>query len=781
MKSHRSFCLALLGCLALVSLARAQADNPRIGYVYPAGGQQGTTFQVVLGGQHLDGASIARVSGDGVQTKVIEHIRPLNQGQFKEIQNRMGELQKKKAAATSGSGRRGRGGLQAFTNEDWTAEDEEMLAEIRKRLATFSIRRWSAPALVETVTLEVTVAEDAEPGERELRLQTEQGVTNPLVFCVGQLPEIAEESTRSVAVAESQQRGGRGRKGQQSARPDPGTSPMSDEPAVETEITLPVTLNGQIVPGDVDRYRFQARKGQQLVAVVAARRLIPYLSDAVPGWFQAAVTLFDADGREVAYGDDFRFHPDPVLHCQIPEDGQYVLEIKDALYRGREDFVYRIALGELPYVTGVFPLGSQSGTETKIELTGWNLPERASSQVFQEPGLHRISVPAGRVLSNHVPFAVDSLPECLEREPNNELETSQRVTFPMIINGRIDRPGDLDVFCIECRAGDQIVAEVWARRLGSPLDSVLKLTNAAGVQLAFNDDYEDRAAGLTTHHADSRLSATIPEDGLYYLHLGDAQQMGGDNYGYRLHIDTHQPDFELRVVPSSINARAGTTVPITVHALRKNDFSGDITLALKDPPAGFKLSGGLVAAGQDVVRLTLTVPPESSDPQRLSLEGLAKIQDRDVLRPAVPADDMMQAFIYRHLVPAKELQVCVIGTPRRLKVGLVSKETVKIPVGGTAQVLANLPSKSFFGEIQVELSDPPAGIAIEKVTLDQWQGEILLRSDAGTVQPGLKGNLIVNVFAAKTGEDSGKGKEQRKKRRILLNALPAIPFEIVTQ
>jgi hypothetical protein len=361
------------------------------------------------------------------------------------------------------------------------------------------------------------------------------------------------------------------------------------------------------------------------------------------------------------------------------------------------------------------------------------------------------------------------------------LETAHRVTFPMIVNGRIDRPGDLDVFCIECRAGDQIVAEVRARRLGSSLDSGLKLTNAAGVQLAFNDDYEDRAAGLTTHHADSRLSATIPEDGLYYLHLADAQHMGGGNYGYRLHIDTHKPDFELRVVPSSINARAGTTVPITVHALRKNDFSGDITLALKDPPAGFTLSGGLVPAGQDAVRLTLTVPAQSSDPRSLSLEGLAKIQNRDVIRPAVPADDMMQAFIYRHLVPAKDLQVAVIGTPRRSQVGLVSKETVKIPVGGTARVLASLPSKSFFGEIQVELSDPPAGIIIEKATLDQGQGEIVLRSDAEKVQPGLKGNLIVNVFAGKTGEDSGKGKEQRKKRRILLSALPAIPFEIVAQ
>jgi hypothetical protein len=301
------------------------------------------------------------------------------------------------------------------------------------------------------------------------------------------------------------------------------------------------------------------------------------------------------------------------------------------------------------------------------------------------------------------------------------------------------------------------------------------------VQLAFNDDFEDRAAGLTTHQADSRLSATIPEDGLYYLHLGDAQHRGGPAYGYRLHIDTHKPDFELRVVPSSINARAGTTVPITVHALRKNGFSGDITLALKNPPPSFTLSGGLVPAGQNAVRLTLTVPAESSDPQSLSLEGHAKIQDRDVIRPAVPADDMMQAFIYRHLVPANDLQVAVIGTPRRSTVGFVSKETVKIPVSGTAKVPANLPSRSFFGEIQVELSDPPGGIIIEDVTLGRWQGEIVLRCDDAAVQPDLQGNLIVNVFAAKTGEDSGKGKEQRKKRRILLSALPAIPFEIVAK
>ena len=72
--------------------------------------------------------------------------------------------------------------------------------------------------------------------------------------------------------------------------------------------------------------------------------MIPYLADAVPGWFQATLTLRDAKGKEVAYTDDFRFNPDPIITYTIPADGEYLLEIKDSIYRGREDFVYRIAV-----------------------------------------------------------------------------------------------------------------------------------------------------------------------------------------------------------------------------------------------------------------------------------------------------------------------------------------------------------------------------------------------------------------------------------------------------
>ena len=146
----------------------------------------------------------------------------------------------------------------------------------------------AVPAIAETVTVRVTIAADAEPGQRELRLETPAGLTNPLVFSVGQLPEFREK-------------------------------PAKGAPPAEMSVTLPAIMNGRIMPGEVDRYRFPARKGQRLVFSASARELVPYLPDAVPGWFQAVLALYDAQGNEVAYADDFRFHPDPVLYYEVPQ------------------------------------------------------------------------------------------------------------------------------------------------------------------------------------------------------------------------------------------------------------------------------------------------------------------------------------------------------------------------------------------------------------------------------------------------------------------------------
>jgi hypothetical protein len=749
---------ALMVLFAAAGSASAQQETPHLGYVYPAGGQQGTTIRVVVGGQHLNGASVVTVSGNGVEARVVDYLRPLNQGAFKMIQGRMKELAGK---------------------ENRTAEDEERVAEMRDKMKTFYIRQSSAPALVETVTLEVSVAADAEPGGRSLRILAGQGLSNPLVFDVGQLPEQAEVSGRGVAAAASRSSGRRRRPPEGTEKPLAGTIPVADASAEAIDVELPVTLNGQILPGDTDRYRFRAKEGERLVFDVRARRLIPYLSDAVPGWFQATVTLFDGGGSEVAYADDFRFHPDPVLRCEIPRNGEYVLEIRDALHRGREDFVYRIAIGEGPYIESIFPLGGRAGDEVSLELSGWNLPETNRLVVVPPEGQRSIRVGRGGLISNRVPFDSGVLPERFDAEPNNDVSSAQQVVFPETVNGRIDAPGDMDLFWFNGRAGRRIVAEVKARRLNSPLDSALMLSDASGRQIAFSDDVEDPGSGLITHHADSRLLAILPQDGRYTLYLVDEQQSGGPDFGYRLSLTEAQPGFDLCVTPSAVNARPGTGVPVTVHAMRWEGFDGEIELSLSDAPEGLQLCGGCVPAGQDSVRMTLHVPEAMERGlYDLQLSGRARISGRSVKVRAVPADDVMQAFIYRHLVPAEAFHLCVFGAVETFEVEEMGSGRITLRPGGSAKLSVDMPDRTSWGEVELELSNPPPGISIQSASVDERSGRIVFQCDRESVVPGIRGNLIVHAYAVRDPETM-KGRGQRKKPRRLLTALPAISFRIV--
>jgi hypothetical protein len=357
--------------------------------------------------------------------------------------------------------------------------------------------------------------------------------------------------------------------------------------------------------------------------------------------------------------------------------------------------------------------------------------------------------------------------------------------LPIIINGRIGEPGDQDIFRFEGHAGDALVAEVYARRLESPLDSTLELTDGAGKRVAFNDDYEDKASGLNTHHADSYVRVTLPADGTYYVHLADAQHQGGAEYAYRLRLSPPLPDFALRVVPSSITARAGASVPVTVYALRKDGLTNEITLALKNAPAGTTLGGARLQANADEVRLTLKAPAwPAKEPFTLSLEGRATIAGREVVRPAVPADDMMQAFAYRHLVPARELKLAVLPNARWMAgdmVKVLDQTPIRIPAGGTVRVRLRTPGPAFADRVHLELNEPPDGISLQKMTPAAGGAELVVQSDAAKVKPGLKGNLIINLYPERPVGAVPKGKAPANNRRFALGSLPAIPFEIIAQ
>ncbi|UCG48363.1 MAG: hypothetical protein JSU94_01040, partial [Phycisphaerales bacterium] len=538
------------------------------------------------------------VSGQGVSASVIQYIKPLRNLQKEQrqlLQSRLKEVRNMRLAELSGKDRapilpkkefkkKAADKPRALKKENaskkenaaktvevklpdhpllYDLENKSLreLAHITNVLFFPRNKRQLNRQLAESVLIEITIDPGAKPGDRELRIETSTGLTNPMVFQVGMFPEIRELEPNN-----------------RKAYSDLTNIPRAARVPKEKPLELPVLLNGQIMPGDVDRFRFRAQQGQQLVIETHARSLIPYLADAVPGWFQATLALYDAGGSEVAFADDYRFNPDPVLFYKIPRDGEYELEIRDSIYRGREDFVYRIAVGEQPFITQTFPLGGRVGVKTVASINGWNLP-KTRLPLDTKPGDDSIRQTAhhkGKKLSNSIPYAVDTLPECEESESNDSTKDAQRIDLPKIINGRINRPGDTDVFRLKGRAGDEVVVEVYSRRLNSPLDSLLRLTDASGNVLQWNDDHVIKDShlhkdmtGLITHHADSYLLARLPKNGTYYVHLADAQHHGGQAYSYRLRISAPQPDFALRVTPSSLSMSTGAIVPVCVHALRE--------------------------------------------------------------------------------------------------------------------------------------------------------------------------------------------------------------------
>jgi len=373
-------------------------------------------------------------------------------------------------------------------------------------------------------------------------------------------------------------------------------------------------------------------------------------------------------------------------------------------------------------------------------------------------------------------------------ESNDTTTHAQRIELPKIVNGRIDKPGDVDVFEFEARAGKRIVAEVYGRRLNSQLDSLLRLTDASGNVLELNDDYmlkdehlHTNMMGLTTHHADSYLMAELPKAGTYYVHLADSQRHGGDAYGYRLRVAVAQGDFALRVAPSSLSMRAGGIAAISVHALRKDGYDGEIEVVLKNAPAGFKLEGGRIPPGRDSVRMTLKAPAKATaGPIPMQLEGRIRVGSKVISRTAVAADDVMQAFLYRHLVPAAEFLVLVQkgrwGAP---PVELLGESPVRIPAGGSRQVTLKTRNTRALKQMKLVLNKPPEGLTLHGVTVVPEGLTFQLKANKDTVQSGFADNLLIEAFREYAPKDK-KGKPLPK-RRSSMGFLAAIPIEVVPQ
>ncbi len=162
----------------------------------------------------------------------------------------------------------------------------------------------------------------------------------------------------------------------------------------------------------------------------------------------------------------------------------------------------------------------------------------------------RVTGPGG--VSNLRLLLVDDLPSVNKAGNNKTRETAQAITPPVAIDGAAD-PESSDFYKMTAAAGQRISFEVFARRLGSPLDPVIRLLAADGRELAYSDDEPSTGA-------DGRFSYKFADAGDYYLEIRDIRYQGGGTHRYRLRVG----DFPLASVPYPLAAQKGASASVQV-------------------------------------------------------------------------------------------------------------------------------------------------------------------------------------------------------------------------
>lgn len=163
------------------------------------------------------------------------------------------------------------------------------------------------------------------------------------------------------------------------------------------------------------------------------------------------------------------------------------------------------------------------------------------------------------------PFIVGNLPEVVEVEPNDDPRKPQALNQMCIVNGKLEKAGDVDSYAITLSRGEKLVASILANHvLASPMDAVLQICDENGFVLAQNDD-----AGTLDPH----LVFDVPTDGTYLVRTfafpetanSTINFAGASNFIYRLTVTTG--GFVEHCLPMSLQRGKPTRVTLAGWSL----------------------------------------------------------------------------------------------------------------------------------------------------------------------------------------------------------------------
>ena len=619
-----------------------------------------------------------------------------------------------------------------FSHPGIKGELEQIVESAAEKKKRRRLNDQSSPQLADRIKIKITIAANVPCGVYDLRLQGPRGVSNMLPFEVASYPNFVE-----------------GKK-----------SSMRKPNVVET---LPAVLCGQVSPGGIDYFRFEGNKGDTIVASVKGRQLVPYIADAVPGWFQPVIKLVDSRGKEVAYSDDYYHNVDPVIITTLPKDGKYTLMIHDAIYRGRQDFNYRIQLGEIPFVTGRYPAYGVAGKKIKQQIEGVNLETNKATIKVKKEGYHQLSLTNKVGTSNNVSFYALPKGKRLIYSPKDgaELTLGAAIADSLTSQSRIKR------YKVKAFEGEQLIIELIGRRNGSRLDAVIRLRDELGDVVAEADDTEDPIQGLMTFHADPVLKYTPSMTEVLTLEVEDLHRGYGKEYHYILRRHKQMPSFTAFVSPANITIPSGGTSSFRVDIQGRVKRPAD--LVVKGLPKGFTTSSLRLRGGR---RWDVSITsPKGAEIKRFPIEvkldypGAEGTERADVL----PVDNMMQAFYYTHHIPAAELSLDVAEpSPYRMSLAFDINEPVTFTLNDTEIPIKVLIDKSegFNEPVELVLGKKMSMFSLEPISILPEEHEkvinIKLNEAALEKLKGRKGRPVwqMNIVGTVKGEVVQQGRRR---------------------
>ncbi|MFM8579421.1 MAG: PPC domain-containing protein [Planctomycetaceae bacterium] len=505
--------------------------------------------------------------------------------------------------------------------------------------------------------LAVTIAADVPSGLYDASVVCRYGVSSPRGFVVGRAPEFRK------------------------------TGPI-DSPDKAMAIPLEASVSSRLDANAADHYAVECNAGQRVHAELWARRIDSRITPVI--------SVLDTEGRELRLAEGM-VAEDPAIDFTPTKPGRHVIRVHDRFAGGGDGFFYRLGVSTGPVVVSIFPPAAKPGQPATFTVTGRGLGEGSQPMPNATDGLEQKPVqvspgdvafgvalrPAWRLLSpwdgaadlgtvrgglldaaSQQPTVLEvDLPVVQEQEPNDDAAKPQSTARPAALAGRFHPKGDRDWFSFDAKAGEDVVLELFSRRLGGETDASILVESVAVdaegkpqvKEIAFADDGPKEFQGLSVDQPtlDPMLRFKAPADGTYRVLVREqsVDSTADPAAGYVLEIREPKPGFDIlalvarpdradanKMLIGSTSLPVGGTVAIDLLVLRQDGFAGDVTVTAEDLPPGVT-SVPVVIASKARRGVVVLQAADDAKPLEKSfrLVGRSKEGEVEIVRNAWPA------------------------------------------------------------------------------------------------------------------------------------------------